>query len=53
MTKWICRRCGSITELYENEQGMWFSCSNEECENNKMRREEDIDFLEYFVEGGY
>ena len=65
MTKWICRKCGSNAESYKsicikygsnagsykNKQGKWFSCSNDECENyNRMRREGDIDFLEYLKE---
>jgi len=50
-TNWICRKCDSATETYNDERGIWFSCSNEDCNNyNKMRREEDIDFLEYFKE---
>ena len=46
---YICIKCGAETETFADEQGKWFSCSNEECDNwNKMRREEDGNFGECY-----
>lgn len=47
---WVCKVCGSMAERYTNGQGTWLSCSNDECKNyNHMKREEDGDFLDYYV----